>query len=177
MYIYAQLNLLMQLHGHGCILDVEINSYVSHYNSAEMEDGYSFEGLLNHPSYHGNITGTEAELKLEENDSNSYITRYSKFKKLFKLTVMKKYGGKNIIIHFTLDVRLDRQGNYVYQIEGTDQVFTDPFKMLKHYQIHPINSIVDSIGECLEPGVITTSPRKAANYRYTNLVKYDTLFL
>jgi len=112
------------------------------------------------------MTGTEAELKLEEYGKSCYLMRYSKFKELFKLTVMKKYKKKSIIVHFTVDNRLDQQGNYVYQIEGTDEVFTDIFKMLNHYQTHPINEVVDSIGEYLEPGVITTSPREAANSIY-----------
>lgn len=126
----------------------------AHSSAIDIPDSTpELEVIENHPSYHGVMTGTEAELRLEQHGRNAYLTRYTKLKKLHKLSVVRRTAEDDLIIqHFTLCALRDvENGTCVYKIDGSERYFSDIDELLSFYKDHRLTPEVDGIGECLRP--------------------------
>ena len=107
------------------------------------------KGVSGHPSYHGVMTGEEAQQSLYENGSSCFLTRFSEDKSCYRLSVLKKGRNNEIIFqHFNIIVKTDMP-TVLYEIEGAEEEFDDIFKLLSYYQSHPLNHQIDQIGNCL----------------------------
>lgn len=126
---------------------------------------WEVQEMRQHPSYHGNMTGTEAELRLEQHSRNGYLTRYSKYKKLFKLSVIRKVKEDDFIItHFTLIIT--RKGSSLvcsYKLEGTRKTFTNVSELLEYYKNTPLTHEIDGIGDCIQPNVALSAKHHSSD--------------
>ena len=95
-----------------------------------------------HESYHEGITGAEAERRLKRLRMNSYLTRYSKKRKTYVLTVYKLQAPEDVITHFKIDIK-----NGKYNINGKTKTFNDIRKLLEYYERNRLDPAVSTIGE------------------------------
>ena len=98
-----------------------------------------------HTSYHGELIGIVAEQKLRSQGGHCYLTRYSKSRSAYALSVHLVRGpGSVIISHFRImvdgdDIWLDQEvGHIKFDTLGC---------LLHHYQRNPLNHELPSIGE------------------------------
>ena len=99
--------------------------------------------LQKHNPYHHEISGKEAERRLKMRGGHCYLTRYSKNKKSYILSVYKEQRSlEPIIEHYKITVK----GSGRLYIEGTDKEFDKIHKLLSHYEKHPITCAISSIG-------------------------------
>ena len=104
------------------------NSFVS-----EACPTWKFSGIAEHPSYHGIITGMEAEMKLQF-FVNRYLLRYSKAKKSFTLSAIK-HNRK--VTH--LPILVTNEDEIIkYELEGTEMKFDNITDLLTYYKKRPI---------------------------------------
>ena len=100
------------------------------------------------PSYHGDISGREAEKRLHENSGHCHLTRYSIKHDCYVLSVQFTKGEKNDIKHFKIvddkTTSLDTDGS---------KVEFDSFEhLLSHYRDHPlIHEANSTIGRSCQP--------------------------
>ncbi len=99
-----------------------------------------------HSSYHGNLTGRDAEqlLKLEASH-HCYLIRYSKKRKCYVLSVKYMKISEIDVAHFRIQLAnrkmwLDAEGNEAVQFDSLED-------MLLHYRDHPLNYGILGIGE------------------------------
>ena len=113
--------------------------------------------ITEHPSYHGAVTGSVAESILRNHGGNCFLTRYSEDKSCYRLSVIKE--GR--VQHFQL---LHSFGHATYEIEGAGITFDDINDLLAHYQSHPLDYAIETIGVCVE----RNSKHKVSNSSYQN---------
>lgn len=102
-----------------------------------------------HPSYHGALSGTEAERKLIlDTADNSYLTRYSEARKMYILSVLNTNSGNDEVNleHFNLSIKKEDDHD-VYEVIGTEKKFGDITTLLDFYKSNPLSFHIDSIGE------------------------------
>lgn len=116
---------------------------------------WKLKDIHKHASYHGVMTKADAKKKLAQHSGicrHCYLTRYSKSRKVFRLSVMRTKDGRYqpqitmFFEHFTL--KIVKEGNHKnrYEIKGTQAPFSDIIKLLKYYQEHPISLTFSTIG-------------------------------
>lgn len=103
-----------------------------------------------HDSFHGEITGKEAEFRLKKSQKKSYLTRYSEQNELYVLSVCYPYLSegrmKFKIKHFEIKFRHEDSGN-TYQI--ADEKFNSLAEMLQEYEQKMIDHAQQNIGSKL----------------------------
>lgn len=97
-----------------------------------------------HPSYHGAMSGSKAEVKLRQQDTVCYLTRYSESNK-FTLSVLGRRDDERIIQNFKICIK-NENGHCVYEIPGTEVKFDDIASLLNYYKDNPLNQFIDCIG-------------------------------
>ena len=91
-------------------------------------------------SYHGDISGKEAEKKLLEYSGHCHLTRYSKRKGCYVMSVQLIKGGSNVIKHFRIV-----DGEKMSIDTNEKKVEFDSFEhLLNHYRHHPLIQEADS---------------------------------
>ena len=98
-----------------------------------------------HSSYHGAIEEEEAVLRLRLSGvPHCYLTRYSKDKNMYVLSVFMKQSTEDVIEHYTITIN----GNK-YQIESKFKVddFNSIEQLLEHYMAKRISHSLPNIGE------------------------------
>ena len=101
------------------------------------------------------MTGAEAEHKLKRHRGNCYLIRYSNSKQHYVLSVLNINAQKltQEICHFKLNIRKEGDHN-VYEIEGTEQEFTDISALLEFYRHDSLTHSNCTIGEvCVRPSL------------------------
>ena len=86
------------------------------------------------------MNAKDAKNKLKLEGGNCYLIRYSEVRKIYLLSVMKKSPTP---FHFQLKVK--KEG--LYEIDGSEQKFDSISGMLKHYENHPVNPLVERLGD------------------------------
>ena len=103
--------------------------------------------IMKSPSFHGVMTGREAELTLEKHGSNKcYLTRYDETRKLCILTV--KMRGEKRFIHFMINIIGDETNTH-YELMGTSKMFDTISGLIHFYENNPVNFEVNSIGDAV----------------------------
>ena len=95
-------------------------------------------------SYHKTITGEEAEQRLARHGGHCYLTRYSRMRDCYVLSVyeFRKYL-KPETDHFEIVV----EANGKQRIKGKSTSFDTIQQLLEHYRQNRINPAFRSIGE------------------------------
>ncbi len=75
------------------------------------------------------MTGADAELKLQEQGGNCYLTRYSETRQEYSLTVVRN----GVFGHFDLIITVSGEYN-IYEIDGSEMQSKDIFSLLKYYK-------------------------------------------
>ena len=101
------------------------------------------EIMAEHDSYHERITGEEAERRLRSRGRNGYLTRYSKEKKSYVLTVFKEQTPEDVVMH--LKIIITDRGQH--KIEGKDMSFANIKTLLEHYEQNRIDPALKTIGQ------------------------------
>lgn len=105
------------------------------------------------PSYHGALTGKEAEARLERADGDSYLIRYSKRRDTCVISLSKQKDGYKKFMHFDLKVtKIKRKllpGSVVkFEINKTEQRFDSIRKLLKFYEKNAVSyEVISGIGK------------------------------
>ena len=104
--------------------------------------------MSEHRSYHGPLTGDEAEHILKQNtEPNCYLTRYSNNRQSYILSVI---NAEKKSFHFQLIIDNDVPS---YEIQGTQKKHNSLDDLLKHLERTPLSPTIRYIGKpCLPPG-------------------------
>lgn len=117
------------------------------YGSHEAIPYRQIQGFSRDPSYHGAMTGRDAERKLMELGGDHYLTRYSEKRKEYVLTVLRKGN----LVNFDFGINTYQDNIYVqYEIIGSEIKFGDLRKLLNFYRKNPVSHEIDGIGDYLE---------------------------
>ena len=101
------------------------------------------EIMAEHDSYHERIPGAEAERRLRSRGRNGYLTRYSKERKSYVLTVFKEQTPEDVVMH--LKIIITDRGQH--KIEGKEVFFADIKTLLEHYEQNRIDPALRTIGQ------------------------------
>ena len=106
--------------------------------------------MPHHPSYHGKISGKEAEQRLSENsEGNCYLTRYSENNKSYAVAAKISQNGMVQPVHLVLEIDSEDSS---YSLEGSGKPFRTINELLKYYEQNPFNEEIRSIGSiCCPP--------------------------
>ena len=104
------------------------------------------------PSYHGALTGNQAESRLKECGGNCYLLRYSVKQKAFVLSVLtrnndEKVSDNTFHVNFTLKIMKGNDNKNTYEIDGSEERFENINELLKCYSMSPLDATVTSIGK------------------------------
>ena len=97
-----------------------------------------------HPSYHGTLTGAEANERLNSKEKHCYLVRYSKKQKRYALCVRYTNGTEVSFEHFALVVK---NKEFWLDYKGEKKIFESLDGLLSHYKEHPLTEEVSNIGE------------------------------
>ena len=116
---------------------------------------WKIKDITQQAGYFGTLSTPEAEENLKQCGGNCYLIRYSKGKQCFMISVIRNDVEHPIsaIQHYKLSItRKDSQTAAVYEIEGTEQSFTDISELLRFYQETPLTISSRTIGKvCPKP--------------------------
>ena len=101
-----------------------------------------------HSSYHGDISGPEAERILKESPKrNCYLTRYSRNSSTYTLSVVYIYNNQDKVLHLKLSIDNER---LQHSLEGTEKIFTTLNELLQYYENNPLSPEIRNLGSpCL----------------------------
>ncbi len=102
--------------------------------------------MSDHPSYHSNVDGMQAEEILRKHGGTCYLTRHSKFNNKYVLSVL--HEDIPDVQHFGLNINKENP-TVISEIEGTDAKFDDIFKLLSFYEHHPVDHDFTTIGKMI----------------------------
>ena len=115
---------------------------------------WKVKDIKDHPSYHGAMTGNQAELKLRKYGGNCYLLRYSEKHKAFVLSVLARNDDEDeeeldeaFHANFTLKITKKDDGEKIYEIEGSEAHFESIYELLECYSTTPLSPTVTSIGK------------------------------
>ena len=111
-----------------------------------MIDAFTKSKITDHRSYHGAISGSEANELLNLAPEKGYLTRYSNNKKRYVLSVF--YPSIPVVRHLLLAI--DEEASS-YVIQGTWKSFPGIYKLLDYYEINPLDSKLEDIGISYSP--------------------------
>ena len=110
-----------------------------------------------HSSYHGTIKGREAALRLMEFETRCYLTRYSRVRDCYVLSVYEPDKTiKPNVQHFKIIIKTVKFGGIlgwfqsqknVYQIN--EKEFESPEELLQYYEKNRIDPGFQDIGRCI----------------------------
>lgn len=96
-----------------------------------------------HRSYHEAITGEEAERRLEQRGGHCYLTRYSKIRGCYVLSVHKQHRLLSPVKeHYEIVI----EGKTKCRIRGKTKIFDSIESLLEHYEQNRIDPSLRSIG-------------------------------
>ncbi len=105
------------------------------------------EMMDEHPSYHEQITGKEAEKRLQRCTEHGYLTRYSKINQYYVLSVCRKTVSGATLKHFRIVFKNNGHCKE-YQIgEKTEKTFQSLLEMLNYYEKNRIDPALNNIGQ------------------------------
>ena len=109
--------------------------------------------MPNHPSYHGDLDGKEAEKRLLEKSkslgSNCYLTRYSQPQSSYVVSAIVFHQGTETPVHIKLIVDND---NNRYSLDGSEKIFSTLDELLEYFKRTPLNAEIRGLGTlCLPP--------------------------
>ena len=112
---------------------------------------WELDELSTHPSYHGTMDRISAETKLREQDGSCYITRYSRTRKVYVLSVIKRKrpSSSGTVKHFKLKIEKQKD-RASFEIHGAQRKFNSIAKMLDFYQQTHLNHDIGTIGKFLK---------------------------
>lgn len=120
----------------------------------------SYEGKIGAdelPSFHGTMSGYEAEARLREQESNCcYLTRYSESREELTLSVMRRKDDDYIFQNFDI-VGEPEESPTSYEIFGTDEKFDSIVNLLDFYKENPLNHNIDSIGDAISKEMVANA--------------------
>lgn len=100
--------------------------------------------LKEHPAYHEQISGQEAERRLNKSGGHSYLTRYSKEHECYILSVYEQQRhSEPTICHFKIVI----EDNGERRIDGKEAAFQDIHSLLGHYEVERIDPALRTIGK------------------------------
>ncbi len=102
------------------------------------------EMMDEHPSYHEEITGDEAEKRLKLCSNHGYLTRHSKKNQSYVLSVHKQTGLEDVFKHFP--ILFTNGDSKMYQIGVGCKEFANLLEMLNFYERNRIDPSLKSIG-------------------------------
>ena len=105
--------------------------------------------MPHHPSYHGKISGKEAERRLtEHSEGNCYLTRFSEHNESYAVSAIISHYGTRELVHLVLDIDSEASS---YSFERSGKVFRTIEELLSYYQHNPLNEEIRSIGSICYP--------------------------
>ena len=101
-----------------------------------------------HSSYHGDISGPEAERILKESPKrNCYLTRYSRNSSTYTLSVVYIYNNQDKVLHLKLSIDNEL---LQHSLEGTLKIFATLNELLQYYENNPLSPEIRNLGSpCL----------------------------
>ena len=112
---------------------------------------WKLKDITYHPSYHGAMTGRQADYVLRKCGGNCYLLRYSERKNAFVLSVLTKNDDEDsdeaFYANFTLKITKGNDDTNIYEIDGTEERFESIYELLECYSIIPLSPTVTSIGK------------------------------
>ena len=119
--------------------------------------------MPHHPSYHGKISGKEAEQRLtEHSEGNCYLTRFSENKKSYAVSAKISHNGMVQPVHLVLEIDSEDSS---YSLEGSRKPFQTINKLLKYYEQNPFNEEIRSIGSICYPSKSPDPPPELQRQR------------
>ena len=109
----------------------------------ELKTEASRKIMSEHTSYHQVISGDEATQRLKSFGRHSYLTRYSKARESYMLTVFERRPPEYEVRHFKIVIQDDGK----YRIEGKDLEFQNIGALLGHYEHNRIDPSFRTIGQ------------------------------
>ena len=110
-----------------------------------------------HPSFHGELTGEEANERLNSKGIHCYLVRYSKTWKCYVLCVRYTKGTRAFFSHITMVVR-DKK--LWLDPEGEKKEFKSLDDLLSHYKKNSLNEELSNIGEVCESAELLNQTRE-----------------
>lgn len=92
------------------------------------------------------MTKAKAESRLKKQKQNCNLTRYNHKEKKYILSVC--WFGK--LRHFELTTGTNHEGNFYYEIKGTQKPFEDFYQLLNFYREYPLDHEIRGIGYFLD---------------------------
>lgn len=105
------------------------------------------EMMDEHPSYHNEISGEEAEKRLKKCCTHGYLTRYSKHNQHYVLSVYQKVADQEDFKHFQITITSGASRGKYRILE--DESFESLQAMLGHYGMKRISPGFRTIGNCV----------------------------
>ncbi len=101
-----------------------------------------------HPSYHEEITGEEAEKRLQRCTNHGYLTRHSIKNQHYILSVCKENPAGFVFKHFPIIFNIEGC-HKKYRIGQKGRVFNNLKEMLEFYENNRIDPALNKIGQCV----------------------------
>ena len=106
------------------------------------------------PSYHGALTGRQANYVLRKCGGTCYLLRYSENKKAFVLSVLIRNDNDSDdseafhtnFANFKLKITKGDDDQNIYEIDGSEERFQNINELLKCYSTTPLSPAVTNIG-------------------------------
>ena len=112
---------------------------------------WQIKDVATQEGYVGVMTADKAEENLRRCSGNCYLIRYSESKRSYILSVVRRDAEHRIphIQHYKLIITKEdgKSRDSVYEIEGSEERFSDVTKLLKFYQSHPLTRSNRTIGK------------------------------
>lgn len=102
--------------------------------------------MPNHPTYHNDISGETAEMRLQRKGGLCYLFRYSKSSNMYQLAIV---DCNQKVEHFELEIDRDKP---MFSLKGTKQEFRSLEELIKYYHSHRLSPTIRNIGKpCYHP--------------------------
>ena len=102
--------------------------------------------MPNHSSYHGEVTGAEAEERLKENGGICFLTRYSTRQGKYVFSVIDSSAN----VHH-IEITIDQDAP-LFSLKNTEKQFKSMENLFRYYRSNPLTSSIRSIGKpCYQP--------------------------
>lgn len=106
--------------------------------------------MIEHLSFHGDLSREEAESRLKQHNSNCYLTRYNASTHTHVLSVMAtRKESTPVFQHFQINIH-NAKGYNQYELDGSEEKFDAISKLLDFYQNEPVNYTIIGIGEPIQ---------------------------
>ena len=123
----------------------------------EADPTWKIQAISSDSSYHRAITFEKAKEKLRDQRRDGYLTRYSKNRKQFTLTVYKRSNDEDeemeAEVFTNFNILMTREGDCIkFEISGTEKKLDSLVDMFTFYKYTALNPLVHGIGEeCVYP--------------------------